>query len=289
MARKDTNINHPETISVCSEGPRETRPARSRDLFTDPYSFRTGLDSPAITALTFDLWNTLYAADGGYDTVRPRRVRALRQILAAGGAHPSEDEMQQTFRSGFDAYMEAWTAGRHYGARDQVLHFLGRFEVDPAVLGEEAIGRAVHEIEDASQSASLELLPGVRDTIPALAAAGYRLGIISDTSLTPGRILREFLAADGLLDCFSALTFSDETGYPKPDRRMFESTLAQLGAEPRRAAHVGDTPRTDIAGAKAVGMVAIRCAGAADHEEPPEADFVIRDHREIAAILERLG
>ena len=52
---------------------------------------------------------------------------------------------------------------------------------------------------------------------------------------------------------------------------------------------MGDTPRTDIAGAKAMGMVTIRCAGAIDHEEPPEADFVIRDHREIPAILERLG
>ena len=281
-------MHHPELVSVCSEGLRDARMARSRDLFTNPYSFRTGLDSPAIMALTFDLWNTLYAADGGYDTVRPRRVQALRRMLAAGGAHPTEDEMEQTFRSGFDAYMEAWTAGRHYGAHHQVLHFLDRFGVDPAAIAEETVSRTVHDIEDASRSARLELLPGVRETIPALAAAGYRLGIISDTSLTPGRVLREFLAADGLLDCFSVLTFSDETGYPKPDRRMFESTLATLGAEPGRAAHVGDTPRTDIAGAKAVGMVAIRCAGTADHQEPPEADFVIRDHREIAAILERL-
>ena len=60
------------------------------------------------------------------------------------------------------------------------------------------------------------------------------------------------------------------------------------GAEPRRAAHVGDTPRTDIAGAQAVGMTSIRCAATADHPEPPEADFVIRDHRDIPGILERL-
>lgn len=282
-------MHHPERVTVCSEGRRAARPAGSRDLSTDLYSFRTGLVSPAITALTFDLWNTLYAADGGYDTVRPMRVQALRQILATGGVHPSEDEMQRTFRSGFDAYMEAWTAGRHYGASHQVLHFLDRFGVDPAGLGEEVITHTVFEIEEASHLAHLELLPGVRETIPALAAAGYRLGIISDTSLTPGRILREFLEKDGLLGCFSALTFSDETGYPKPDQRMFEGTLAALGAQPGQAVHVGDTPRTDIAGAKAAGMFAVRCAATADHPEPPEADFVIRDHREIPAILKRLG
>ena len=289
MVRKDTNMHHPELVSIRSHGAQDARPARSRDLFVNPYSFRTGKASPAITALTIDHWHTLYAVDGGRDTVRPRRMQALRRALAAGGAHPAEDEMEQAFRSAFDAFMKAWTTGRHYGAHHQVLHFLARFGVDPDAIGEEAVGRAAHEIEEASRSARLELLPGVRETIPALAAAGYRLGIISDTSLTPGRILREFLADDGLLECFSVLTFSDETGYPKPDRRMFETTLAGLDVEPGRAVHVGDTPRTDIAGARAVGMVTIRCAGSADHVEPPQADFVIRDHREIAAILKQLG
>lgn len=242
-----------------------------------------------LTALTFDFWNTLYAADGGtMEKVRPRRMQAMRRLLALGGVHLSEDEMQQAYRSGFDAYMAAWTEGRHFGAREQVLHFLDRFGVNPAALDQEEILRTVLEIEDSSLLAELELLPGVRETIPALAGAGYRLGIISDTSLTPGRILRDVLKKDGLLDYFSVLTFSDETGYPKPDRRMFESTLAELGTEPARAAHVGDTPRTDIAGAKAMGMVTIRCAGSTDNEEPPEADFVIRDHREIPAILEQL-
>ncbi len=96
-----------------------------------------------------------------------------------------------------------------------------------------------------------------------------------------------YLESDGLLEYFSAFTFSDETGFPKPDARMFERTLAALGATPEEAAHVGDTPRTDIAGAKALGLLAIRCAAAEDHREPPEADFVIRDHRELPELLAR--
>jgi FMN phosphatase YigB (HAD superfamily) len=70
---------------------------------------------------------------------------------------------------------------------------------------------------------------------------------------------------------------------------MFDMTLTGLGARPGEAVHVGDTPRTDIAGAQALGMTTIRCAGTADHPEPPEADFVIHDHREIPEILERLA
>jgi FMN phosphatase YigB (HAD superfamily) len=69
---------------------------------------------------------------------------------------------------------------------------------------------------------------------------------------------------------------------------MFQVTLAGLGSRPGEAAHVGDTPRTDIAGARGVGMMSIRCAGAVDQPGEPEADFVIRDHREIPEILERV-
>ena len=243
-----------------------------------------------LTAFTFDFWNTLYSADGGsWEEVRETRMSALRGLLAAAGLHPAQEELDRVYQTGFDVYMGAWTSGRHFGAKEQVDYFIQEFGIDRVVLADEVIARAILEIENAARHGALPLLPGVAETIPLLASEGYRLGLISDTSLTPGRVLQEFMEADGILEYFSALTFSDETGYPKPDRRMFERTLAALGAEPSAAAHVGDTPRTDIAGAKAVGMVTIRCAGANDVEEPPEADFVIRDHREIPAILKRLG
>jgi putative hydrolase of the HAD superfamily len=197
--------------------------------------------------------------------------------------------MQQAYRAGFEAYMGAWGNGRHFGAREQVLFFLEYFLENAEAVPEATIADTATEIEEASLLADLQLLPGARQTIPELVAAGYRLGVISDTSLTPGRILRRFLERDELLADFGVLTFSDETGYPKPDARMFTRTLAGLGAEPAQAAHVGDTPRTDIAGAKALGMKAIRYAAAADHDEPPEADFVIRDHREILGLLQSLS
>jgi HAD superfamily hydrolase (TIGR01549 family) len=245
-----------------------------------------------ITTLTFDLWNTLYSDAGvASGVVKPHRLALLTELLASRDVHPSEDELLQAYRASFDAYMTAWTTGAHFGAREHVAFILDYFHAREARTGaeREELERVVRATEDALSLAPPNLLPGVRETIPALAVEGYRLGVISDTSLTPGRVLKEFLKNDGLLDCFSALTFSDETGFPKPDPRMFEVTLAGLGARPAEAAHIGDTPRTDIAGARALGMTTIRCAGSADHPEPPEADFVIRDHREILAILERLA
>ena len=245
-----------------------------------------------ITTLTFDLWNTLYSDTGvASGVVKPRRLALLNELLASRGVDPSEDELLQAYRASFDAYMTAWTTGAHFGAREHLAFILDYFHAREAksAAEREEFERVVRATEDALALAPPNLLPGVRETIPALAVAGYRLGIISDTSLTPGRVLKEFLKNDGLLDCFSTFTFSDETGFPKPDPRMFEVTLAGLGARPAEAAHIGDTPRTDIAGARALGMITIRCAGSADHPEPPEADFVITDHREIPAILEKLA
>jgi HAD superfamily hydrolase (TIGR01509 family) len=243
-----------------------------------------------LTALTFDFWNTLYSTDGGmWEEVSAERKRALRDMLSAAGRHPSESEFEAVYRAGFDAYMQAWTSGRHFGSREEVRFFFDRFEIEPESVDESAVSAAVTRIEESGRLGRLPLVAGVAETIPQLSAAGYRLGLISDTSLTPGRVLKEFMLADGLLQYFSVLTFSDETGYCKPDSRMFLRTLEALGADTAHAAHVGDTPRTDIAGAQAVGMVAVRCAGVTDYEEPPEADFVIHDHREIPDILRRLG
>ncbi len=193
-----------------------------------------------LTALTFDFWNTLYSANGtSWTEVRLARLQALQAMLASAGLDPSETELQRVYDSGFAVYMEAWIGGRHFGAHEEVRFFLQEFGIDETSVDREVLENAVLGVENAARHGALPLLSGVVETIPRLAAEGYRLGIISDTSLTPGRVLSEFLEADGLLPYFSALTFSDQTGYPKPDRRMFEQTLAALGTEPAAAAHVG--------------------------------------------------
>lgn len=237
----------------------------------------------AVRAITFDFWNTLYTDSGtDKDALVDVRLAALREALDECGLSPSDEEVLAAHAAGFDAYSAASLEGRHYGAADQVEFILGRFG---GCSSNGAIRQAVRRIEETGAQAKLQLLPGAAEVIPALAESGIRLGLISDTGLTPGRVLLRFLEHDGLLPYFSTLTFSDETGFPKPDPRMFHRTLAGLGSRPREALHVGDTPRTDIAGALGVGMYAVRFAGVNDHAEPPQPHAVIRDHRELREFL----
>ena len=131
-------------------------------------------------------------------------------------------------------------------------------------------------------------VPGVAEVLPRLSRR-YRLGLISDIGLTPGRVLREILRRDGLLPHFRALTFSDETGAAKPRPEQFLRTLAILEAQPEEAAHIGDLPETDLAGARAMGMKAILFLGVTHrHDGRPLADGVFEEYNELEKLLERL-
>lgn len=240
-----------------------------------------------IDGVTFDFWNTLYTdrPSGDSDLVRRARLAALHEAVEVCGGTSTPESIRESNSSGFAAYVEAWRGGRHYGAREHVFHVLGRLGVESCDGGVE---RAAQQIEELGAQADLMLLPGAAEAIPQLAAAGVRLGLISDTGLTPGRILRTFLERDGLLPHFSSLTFSDETGFPKPDPRMFQLTLDEMGVSADTSLHVGDTPRTDIAGALSMGMRAVRFAAISDTDEPPAAHAVIRDHRELLRLTREL-
>ncbi len=100
-----------------------------------------------------------------------------------------------------------------------------------------------------------------------------------------------------MLDLFDHWSFSDDVGYYKPAPEIFEHALAGLGGPaPAQVAHVGDLRRTDVGGAQAMGMIAVRYRGVFDDSDPttdprdkapppPEGDLVIDDHAELIDAL----
>jgi putative hydrolase of the HAD superfamily len=57
--------------------------------------------------------------------------------------------------------------------------------------------------------------------------------------------------------CFASFTDSRHCGFEKPDRRIFECALAELGATPEESLYVGDIYSIDFVGAQAAGMGAV--------------------------------
>lgn len=108
----------------------------------------------------------------------------------------------------------------------------------------------------AYRCAELPCYPGVRESLAALRAR-VPLGLV--TNGDPG-IQRAKLAAAGLTDLFQVVVCADELGreHRKPDPQPFAVALRALGVPVAAALYVGDRPETDVAGALAAGLAAVR-------------------------------
>lgn len=95
-------------------------------------------------------------------------------------------------------------------------------------------------------------------TLDALRERGCRAAIVSNTPWgSPAPLWQEEVARWGLAERVDAVVFCRDCGWRKPDRRVFEYALAKLQAVPEQCVFVGDDPRWDIAGPKAVGIDAL--------------------------------
>ncbi len=94
--------------------------------------------------------------------------------------------------------------------------------------------------------------PDSEGVLRALHAAGIRIGVVSDIHVD----LREHAIGFGFDSFIDAWALSFELGVQKPDSRLFESALADLGSEPERTLMVGDRPSRDGAAAE-LGMMCL--------------------------------
>lgn len=96
------------------------------------------------------------------------------------------------------------------------------------------------------------LYPGARETVRALDAAGYLLGVATGKSR---RGLLAVLELHGLRDCFVTLqTADDAPGKPHP--AMLQQAMAEAGADAAETVMVGDTSY-DILMARAARTAAV--------------------------------
>ena len=130
-------------------------------------------------------------------------------------------------------YVEHWRANRQYLAEQAAHELLA--DLGLTALEDELRGALVADFTTVGQRAELELTPNVASCLRALRDAGIRIGIVCDVGMTPSRILRDHLDRHGVLTLFDHWSFSDEVGWYKPDRRIFEHALSGLGGvEPSR-------------------------------------------------------
>ena len=90
-------------------------------------------------------------------------------------------------------------------------------------------------------------------TLQSLRDAGLKMGIVSNT-LLPGRVLDRHLEMVGLKEFFPVRVYSSEITYRKPKPIIFQAALAEIAVGADECLFVGDMVKTDIVGARRVGM-----------------------------------
>jgi len=238
-----------------------------------------------LKAVTFDFWNTLFVDIRGREREQ-RRADVLAAELSRAGAHPPAAIIDEALRTGFGFFDRVWLFEHRTPACAEIVDsILSTLNVQmPAA----AHARVVDEFEQMILDLPPEPMPEAPETVRGLAQK-YRLAVICDTGYSPGRVLRVLLERHRMLTDFEYLFFSDEHGMSKPDVRVFQRTLRELGISGRQAAHIGDIQRTDIAGAQAAGMAAVHFIGANRHDAPhSSADATVSHFDELPRILDGL-
>lgn len=215
------------------------RIAKSREESLEPAS-------PAIEALTVDLWYTLI-----YPTPQVRTaIEGARQAVWAEGLRQSgcSTRRAQTWaarieRAAEAAELEGWSPSW----KERVDRWSRRIGVplDAGQLGELFLARVPLE--------KVRVAPGAEKALDRLRRRGFRLAIVSNVTHEPPQAIRGLLTKHRLGRRFDAVILSTDVGRAKPRREPFRRALLQLGAAPGRTVHIGDAA-ADFQGARGAGI-----------------------------------
>jgi putative hydrolase of the HAD superfamily len=232
------------------------------------------LSDVSLKVVTFDFWETLVQAPLSSERL-PEHLNRLRGALSVLGFQSEPLHVES-------AYARA-TARIAKNARLSLQEIgpTGRWSILAEELGVSDGAIPFDAIEQFYEQSVLEpllpLMPFAREAISELKNLGYGVGIISNTSLPGGKVLRELLARHGLLGMFDVTVWSDEVGWIKPCPRMFQTAFRAFGdITARQVLHVGDLEEVDVLGGRWAGCRTALYVASPTLVPPTSADLIVR-------------
>ena len=210
--------------------------------------------------VTFDLWETLFIDRHELDRDRDRmRYEGLHQVLSGLDIEIPLDSFRRAYEESARQLQGIWRRNESISVTDQIRLIMREAAGDAVDLPENS--HAIEMLQNAYVEPLFEFPPKLNveaiATLKGVRERIGRVGLISNTGRSPGVALRRLMDKYEILHFFDATIFSDEVGCRKPEKRIFEAAVAQLGSSPDRTIHIGDDPEADIWGAKQFGMRAL--------------------------------
>lgn len=247
-----------------------------------------------IKAVTFDLWDTIVHDDSDEPKraakgLRPKKTERRHLVWESLNAiEPiAYEEVALAYDVADAAFNRVWH-DQHvtWTIQDRLSVLLKGLKRDLPRDSFDAVARAHETMEVDVPPDAIE---GIGEALAELSQR-YKLCIVSDAIVSPGRCLRDLLAVHGVKDYFSGFAFSDEVGHSKPHRSMFDSAAQQLGVALPEMVHIGDRDHNDVKGPQALGMKAVLFTATRDNDkDSTSADAICASHRELPAVIDRLA
>ncbi len=213
----------------------------------------------SLRGITFDLWDTLVHDDSDEEVREarglPSKAQARRLLVwEAIKAERSLEQVSLAYDVADAAFNKVWKEHHVTWPIEERLEIVLRgLRVDIRPPGWEEVLERTRRME---VDICPKLIEGCAEALEELSGR-YRLAVVSDAIVTPGRQLRELLKMHGILRFFSGFAFSDEVGHSKPHPDMFATVLEELDLNPDETVHIGDRDHNDIKGSQGYGMKAI--------------------------------
>jgi putative hydrolase of the HAD superfamily len=231
----------------------------------------------ALRAVLFDIDDTLCSTSAFAKVARDNAVGAM---VAAGLDYPVDlvrrelAEVIAEFSSNYDHHFDK---------------LLIRLDAD---LSEPARALVVAAGVVAYHNTKFERLEPFPDVVPLLdqvRSAGVLTGVV-----THGWTVKqaEKLVRLGLVPHLDAraIFISDQIGIAKPNPKLYQAALRELGLAPEEVMYVGDSPAHDIAPPKSLGMITVWCRRASRYPIEGtgiEPHYTVDDFDELREILVR--
>ena len=208
-----------------------------------------------IRAVTFDLWGTLIQNSEEYD----RRIQKKRGDLlyAVLKEIVLREDLVNALEKSWQEIQSMRSTLRDVPTSQQVSLF------------KQYLGLNTKDLEKPYTEAVLYVLPSLNPyTLGILKDLNTKIGLISNTGRTPGKVLRSVLKTLGILEFFDTTIFSNEVGWLKPHHKIFCKASQDLGVPLNEILHVGDDRVADEEGARSLGMHTLLI------ETPPDLEKV---------------
>lgn len=240
-----------------------------------------------LDTIQFDMGGTL--EDIWYNAeTEDRAARGLLDLLSRHGLTVScgQPEFWKQVQQGVSRY-KAWSEGAALEKKPEEIW--PEYYMATLGLPADQLGEIAEELADFWEVTYYhrELRPGVKETLEALKARGYKLGVISNTAslYSVFNVLERY----GIRDYFQDVTLSSVTGYRKPHTGIFQISLRQMQSDPKNCVYVGDTRSRDIMGAKRAGFgLAVQIGSALTAQKDASTDPIWQPDAVISSIPELL-